>query len=69
MDVDVVIRQIAKMQGVSVETVRMEMEQALETAMRSEDPAVQAYWTQIPHSGEKCTLEEFLLYVHQMMQS
>lgn len=68
MDVGLIIRQIADLHGVSAESVRMEMEQVLEAEMKSEDPAVQEQWAKIPHAGEKCTLEEFLLYVHQSME-
>lgn len=68
MDVDLIIQQIANLHGVSAELVRSEMEQALEAEMESEDPAVQAQWARIPHAGEKCTLEEFLIYVHRSME-
>ena len=48
---------------------RKEMQKAMDLAMASKDPIIQARWARIPRSGEKVTLEEFVEYVATQVSS
>ena len=61
--IDAIIRQIAKKNRTTPERVRQEIQLAMDAAMASSDPAVQARWAQVPRRGEKPTLEEFIGYM------
>ena len=58
-----ILEHIAKAEHITPEQVRHEMQKAMDTAMASTDPAIQAKWARIPKSGEKLTLEEFVEYL------
>lgn len=60
---DAILEQIAKRENITKAQVRREMEKAMDLAMASDDPVIQARWARIPRSGEKLTLEEFVEYV------
>lgn len=60
---EAILEQIAKSEHTSPEHVRQEMQKAMDLAMASTDPAIQAKWAHIPKSGEKLTLEEFVEYL------
>lgn len=53
---------IAKREGVPVETVRAEIEKAIQIGMSSPSPAVQKNWRKIPKKGEVPTPEELITY-------
>ena len=57
-----VLEQITREDHTTPEAVRREMQLALDAGQANKDPAVQARWRQIPHKGEKVTLEEFMEY-------
>ena len=42
-----VFEKIARKEGISVDEVRREIQKAIDDAMQSDDPAVQAYWKKI----------------------
>lgn len=58
-----ILAQIAKKNHTTLEVVRTEMQYAMDMAMQSLDPAVQARWAAIPRKGDKPTLEEFVCYL------
>ena len=53
---------IAKKEGISVDEVRCEIQKAIDDAMQSDDPAVQAYW-------KKPTPEEVVLYIAKQVKA
>lgn len=55
--------QIARRSHTTPERVRQEMQYAMDMAMASPDPAVQARWAAVPRKGAKPTLEEFVSYM------
>ncbi|MBO7184181.1 MAG: sporulation initiation factor Spo0A [Oscillospiraceae bacterium] len=58
-----ILIQIAKKNHSTPENVRKEMQYAMDMAMASSDPAVQARWATVPRKGERPTLEEFVCYM------
>ena len=60
---------IAREEGISVDEVRCEIQKAIDDAMQSDDPAVQAYWKKIKYKGEKPTLEEVVLYIAKQVKA
>ncbi len=60
---EAVLTQIARKNNTTKEHVRREMQYAMDMAMASPDPLVQARWAAIPRKGEKLTLEEFVSYM------
>lgn len=66
---ETILEQIAKKQNTSKAHVRKEMQKAMDHAMASKDPIIQARWARIPRSGEKVTLEEFVEYVATQVSS
>ena len=72
MDKSKVIRafeKIARKEGISVDEVRCEIQKAIDDAMQSDDPAVQAYWKKIKYKGEKPTPEEVVLYIAKQVKA
>lgn len=61
--IEAVLAQIARKNNTTKEHVRRELQYAMDIAMASPDPAVQARWAAIPRKGEKPTLEEFICYM------
>ncbi len=51
-DINGIIRQIAKQEGVSEQEVLDEMQKAIDAGYNNPDPAVQAYWASTPFSGQ-----------------
>lgn len=60
---------IARKEGISVDEVRQEIQKAIDDAMQSDDPAVQAYWRKIKFKGEKPMPEEVVLYIAKQVKS
>ena len=52
---DDVFEMVAAEEGVSVEAVRAEIARAMQDAMNSSDPAVQAHWRSMKKAGETPT--------------
>lgn len=61
-DVNDIIRNIAKQEGVSEQEVIDEMQIAIDAAYNSTDPTAQAEWAAMPFVG-KPTPQEFILYM------
>ena len=60
---EAILQDIARKHHTTPERVRQEMQAAMDVAMASPDPAVQARWAAIPRKGEKLSLEEFVRYM------
>lgn len=60
---------IAKSEGISVNEVKQEIQKAIDDAIQSDDPAVQAYWKKMKYKGEKPTPEEVVLYIARQVKS
>ena len=63
------LKQLAKREGVSVETVRHEIEIAIAEARKSTDPKAQAFWKSVPHKGEYPTPEEVIVHLAGMTRN
>ena len=57
-----VYEEIARRHGTSAERVRRDIRSALKAGSREPDPEVQAVWEKIPHTGEKPTPKEVILF-------
>jgi len=57
------LEQIAKKEGVSIDTVRKEIQHAICTARQSSDPKIQTAWRAVPCKGKIPTPEELILYI------
>ena len=67
--IEAVLAQIARKNNTTKEHVRREMQYAMDMAMDSLNPAVQARWAAVPRKGEKPTLEEFVRYLASLTTS
>lgn len=67
-DINIILSQIAKHHNTTVSDVRKEIEDAMRIAQSSPDPAIQAQWDAIPHVGAQLTLEEFIIYMVNLMR-
>lgn len=65
---EMVLNRIAKENHTTVANVRKEMQSAMDLAMASRDPLVQARWAAIPKKGGRLTLEEFVTYLAKRME-
>lgn len=59
---DEILEKVARDHHITPEQARADMEEALEAGQADTDPVVRARWKQIPHKGDKVTLEEFMDY-------
>lgn len=60
---EAILEQIARDNHTTKQHVRQEMQLAMDLAMKSPDPIIQARWASIPKKGEQLTLEEFVAYM------
>lgn len=63
MELNEILEQIAVKNGVSIEQVRQDIQEALDKGWNNSDEKVQAYWRKIPTKHKKPTLEEVILYM------
>ena len=63
INVDKVLKQIAKRNNVPVAVVKYEMMKSMKEALQNPDPAVQAAWKEIKGDAEEITLEVFLEHI------
>jgi hypothetical protein len=57
---------VAQQDGVSIETVRHEIEIAIAEALKSPDPKAKAFWLSIPHKEAYPMPEEVIAYIADM---
>ena len=63
MNIQNILKKIAMQNGVSVDQVRQDIQEALDYGWNSTDKNVQAYWRKIPAKHGKPTLDKVLLYI------
>ncbi len=63
-----IIKQIAREHQVSEEQVRSDMTEAMNAGRSDPDPAVQARWAAFRYSGKEPTVEEFILWMADMVK-
>jgi len=62
-----VLESIAKKEGISVESVRREIDIAIAAARQNNDPTIQAFWNSIPaKTDESLTAEDVIAYYARM---
>lgn len=57
-----IIAQIARREGITEAEVRRAMQEALQAGFRNPDPAIQAAWRQVPMKGNSPRPEEFIAW-------
>ena len=63
MDINDIMAEVAQKEGVSVRELKDKVQAAIDAAMASPDPKVQAFWNVMPYVGEKPTPEEVIGYL------
>ncbi len=58
-----ILDQISSASQIPLPEIREKMQQAMSTALKNPDPAVQAMWNRVPKKGTEPTLEEFMDYL------
>lgn len=64
-----IIRRIAQENNATEDQVRADMEKAMDIGANNPNPAIQAKWKSFHYSGEKPTVEEFILWVSSLSLS
>lgn len=57
-----ILKAVAKKNGVSTQEVMVETQRVIDLAFSDSDPQVRARWQNIPHKGEKPTVEEVVMF-------
>lgn len=63
LHIDKYLEIIANKEGISTEEVRKEIGRAVSVALKSSDPQVQKFWSDIPCKGDTPTIEEIIYYL------
>ena len=63
------LKQPARKKGISVDTVRYEIEIAINSGFNSTAPQAQAFWNSIPRKGERPTPEEVIVHIAKMIKN
>ena len=63
MNIDEIIKQVARLHNTTPEEVYAEMQIALDAAFHSSDPEVQKEWKKIPLQGKHPTPEDVIPYL------
>ena len=63
MNIDEIIKKVAKVHNTTPEEVYAEMQIALDAAFQSKDPEVKKEWAKIPFQGERPTPEDVIPYL------
>lgn len=64
-----VLKSLARQKGISVDTIRREIEIAIELASQNPDPEARAFWLTIPCEGSRPTPEEVISYIAGIAQN
>lgn len=54
---------IAEKEGVSVQEVRLRIQEAIDMAIANPDPFIRKFWESIPHQGERPSFEEVICFL------
>lgn len=60
---DIALKQIAFRDGISVDSVKKNIQIAIISGLCSSDPRVQEYWRGIPCKGQRPTPEELIVFL------
>ena len=60
------LQDVAKFEGISVEQAYKKLQDTINAAQNDSDPIIQARWKDIPHKGERVTVEEFFAYMDKL---
>ena len=63
--VENVLQKLAQKEGKTPQQIKAEIRTALMEGLQNPDPGVQAYWKQIPCTGDIPTPEEVILHLSQ----
>ncbi|MDO5390279.1 MAG: sporulation initiation factor Spo0A C-terminal domain-containing protein [Eubacteriales bacterium] len=69
MNVNEIIKQVAKVHNTTPEEVYAEMQIALDAAFQSKDPDVKKAWAKIPFQGERPTPEDVIPYLASQLKA
>ena len=69
MDIDKIIKQVARAHNTTPEEVYAEMQIALDAAFQSKDPEVKKAWAKIPFQGERPTPEDVIPYLVSQLKA
>lgn len=69
MNIDEIIKQVAKVHNTTPEEVYAEMQIALDAAFQSSDPEVQKEWAKIPFKGNHPTPEDVITYLVSQLKT
>lgn len=69
MNVNEIIKQVAKAHNTTPEEVYSEMQIAIDAAFTSNDPKVQKEWSKIPFRGLRPTPEEVIPYLARLLKA
>jgi hypothetical protein len=62
------IKKLAEQEGVSDEYVRIQLEEAIQNGLDSEDEKKKAFWESIPRERDVPTPEEVILYISEQVK-
>lgn len=62
------LKETARRNDVSLDTVIKEIERAIAIGMANPDPKVQAFWRSVPKAGEAPTPVELVAYISELEQ-
>ena len=69
MDIDKIIKQVARAHNTTPEEVYSEMQIALDDAFQNPDPNVQKEWAKVPLSGNHPTPEDVIPFLAMMLSA
>ena len=69
MDIDKIIKQVARAHNTTPEEVYSEMQIALDDAFQNPDPNVQKEWAKVPLSGNRPTPEDVIPFLAMMLSA
>ena len=69
MNIDEIIKQLARLHNTTPEEVYAEMQIALDAAFQSKDPEVKKAWAKIPFQGERPTPEDVIPYLVSQLKA
>lgn len=67
MNINEIIKQVAKAHNATPEEVHSEMKSALEAAFKNKDPKTQKEWEKIPYQGAHPTPEDVIPAIVRML--
>lgn len=63
MNMNEIIREVARRHNTTPEKVYAEMQIAIDAALMNKDPEIQKEWAKVPFSGERPAPEDVIIYL------